>query len=63
MKFNNSVEIMLALTEELGEVAQEVSLLERVGTKKDWKKNGNAVRLKEEILHVRNLLDLLESNY
>mgnify|MGYP000900421700 CR=1 FL=1 len=32
--FKNSGEIMLALTEELGEVAQEVALLEMIGSKK-----------------------------
>lgn len=61
--FNNSVEIMLALTEEIGEVAQEVALLERIGTKSDWKKEGDKMRLVGEISHVRNLLDQLEECY
>lgn len=31
--FKNAAEITLALTEEIGEVAQEVALLERIGSK------------------------------
>jgi hypothetical protein len=31
-------EIMLAAAEEFGEVAQEVALLEQIGTKENWKK-------------------------
>lgn len=61
--FNNSIEIMLAITEEVGEVAQEIALLEKVGTKINWKNDASKARLLEEIDHVRNLLDLLEKHY
>ena len=61
--FNNSSEIMLSLTEELGEVAQEVALLEKIGTKKNWQKEGSVVRLNEEIVHVENLLIELRRYY
>jgi len=61
--FTNSSEIVLALTEELGEVAQEVALLEEIGTKKDWDKKGDVERLKKEISDVRNLLERLENYY
>lgn len=59
----NSSEIMLDLTEELGEVAQEVALLEMIGTKKNWEKLGDRERLKKEIGDVRNLLNRLEEYY
>lgn len=61
--FKNSSEIMLALMEELGEVAQEVALLEKIATKKDWEKEGSKERLNEEISHVENLLLELKKYY
>jgi NTP pyrophosphatase (non-canonical NTP hydrolase) len=35
VKCSSGTEIMLAITEEIGEVAQEVALLERVGFKSE----------------------------
>jgi hypothetical protein len=34
--FRSGTKIMLAMTEELGEVATEVALLERIGSKANW---------------------------
>lgn len=61
--FTNSSEIMLAMTEELGEVATEVALLERIGTKKQWDKKGDKERLGEEISHLMNLTMMLANYY
>ena len=61
--FNSASEIMLAITEEVGEVANEVALLEKIGTKKSWKKEGSVGRLNEEIGQVKNLLMELEQYY
>jgi NTP pyrophosphatase (non-canonical NTP hydrolase) len=61
--FKNPQEIMLATTEELGEVAQEVSLLERVGTKINWEKEPSKERLSEEIKNTINCLITLANHY
>ena len=56
-------EIMLEATEELGEVAQEVALLEQIGTKTHWKKEPSRERLTEEIHHAINCLIGLANYY
>jgi len=61
--FKNSTEIMLALTEELGEVATEIALLEKIGTKSSWDKEGSIERLASEIGHVKNLCNALLEHY
>ncbi len=59
----NPAEIMLAATEELGEVAQEVALLERIGTKATWQKEPSKERLANEISNVLNCLVGLANHY
>ena len=61
--FKNPSEIMLAATEELGEVAQEVALLERVGTKMEWTKEPSVERLANEITNALNCLISLANHY
>lgn len=61
--FRSGTEIMLAITEEAGEVATEVALLERVGTKAQWSKQPSVERLGVEMTHVLNLLLTLASFY
>ena len=61
--FRNPSEIMLAATEELGEVAQEVALLEKVGTKSSWTKESNKERLGNEITNAINCLVALANHY
>lgn len=36
--FRSAPEIMMAIVEELGEVAQEISLIEQIGSKAEWQK-------------------------
>ncbi len=62
-RFKNAAEIMLALTEEIGEVAQEVALLERIGSKTNWVKVGDRERLRTEISHAMNCLLALQEFY
>lgn len=45
---------MLAITEELGEVATEVALLEQIGSKSKWQKEPDVKRLAEELTHLLN---------
>lgn len=52
--YRSGTEIMLALTEELGEVATEVALLEQVGSKAEWRKEPDVKRLAEEMTHLLN---------
>jgi NTP pyrophosphatase (non-canonical NTP hydrolase) len=61
--FRNPSEIILAATEELGEVAQEVALLERVGTKSSWTKEPSKERLGNEITNAINCLIALANHY
>lgn len=42
------------MTEELGEVATEVALLERVGSKAAWRKEPDVGRFAEELTHLLN---------
>ena len=61
--FRSAPEIVLAITEELGEVAQEVALLERIGTKAGWVKDPSKERLTEEIGHLLNCVHALADFY
>ena len=61
--FRSATEIMLAITEELGEVATEVALIEQVGSKTEWSKSPNVENLAEEISHALNLLLTLANHY
>ncbi len=61
--FKNAAEIMLAATEELGEVAQEVALLEKIGTKANWTKESSTERLGKEISNTLNCLVALANHY
>lgn len=61
--FNNPAEIMLAVTEELGEAAQEVALLEKIGTKVDWQKEPSIERLGVEIGNLLNCIFALANHY
>lgn len=61
--FKSASEIMLAATEELGEVAQEVALLEKVGTKASWTKEASTERLGGEITNAINCLVSLANHY
>jgi NTP pyrophosphatase (non-canonical NTP hydrolase) len=49
MELQTAVEIMLAVTEELGEVAKEVALFEQAGNKVNWKRSADKDLLAEEI--------------
>jgi NTP pyrophosphatase (non-canonical NTP hydrolase) len=60
---SSGAEFMLAATEELGEVAQEVALLERVGSKAQWQKEPSVESLGEEITHALNYLIALANHY
>lgn len=61
--FRSGTEIMLALTEELGEVATEVALLEQIGTKVEWEIGPSRERLATEMSNVLNLLCVLANHY
>ena len=61
--FRSAPEIVLAITEELGEVAQEVALLERIGTKASWAKDPSKERLADEIGHLLNCVAALADFY
>jgi NTP pyrophosphatase (non-canonical NTP hydrolase) len=61
--FKSASEIMLAATEELGEVAQEVALLEKIGTKANWTKEASTERLGDEITNVINCIVSLANHY
>jgi NTP pyrophosphatase (non-canonical NTP hydrolase) len=60
---SSGAELMLFATEELGEVAQEVALLERVGSKVTWQKEASVTRLGNEITHVLNCLIALANHF
>jgi NTP pyrophosphatase (non-canonical NTP hydrolase) len=57
--FSSGAQCMLALTEEVGEVA----LLERVGSKASWQKDGSVERLADEMTHAMNCLLSLANYY
>jgi len=49
IKPQTSVDIMLGVTEEAGEVAKEVALFEKIGNKINWKRSPDKNLLAEEI--------------
>jgi NTP pyrophosphatase (non-canonical NTP hydrolase) len=61
--FRTGSEIIVALTEEVGEVACEVALLERVGSKADWERAPDRRALATEIRQVINLLCVLANHF
>jgi hypothetical protein len=61
--FSSGSEILLAISEEVGEIATEIALIDRVGTKNDWHKKPSKDRLSEEISQLSNLLMLLREFY
>lgn len=61
--FKNASEIMLAITEETGEVAQEVALLEKVGAKATWQKEPSRERLGKELSNLLNCIAGLANHY
>lgn len=61
--FASGIEFLATMTEELGEVATEVSLFEQVGSKADWQKDPSKERLAEELTHLLNVTFGLASFY
>ena len=61
--FRSPAEILVTITEELGEVVKEVSLFERIGTKAGWSKAPSREHLTEEMLHLINLVFVLANQY
>lgn len=61
--YRSGTEVMLAMSEELGEVATEVALLERVGSKTSWQKDPSTERLAEELTHLLNNTFALANHY
>ncbi|MBP6974763.1 MAG: hypothetical protein KBB54_02345 [Candidatus Pacebacteria bacterium] len=49
IKPQTPVEIMLGIMEEMGEVAKEVALFEKIGNKVNWKRSPDKDLLAEEI--------------
>jgi len=62
IKPQTPVEIMLAITEEAGEVAKEVALFEQVGNKVNWKRLPDEDLLAEEISHLLEIFLVLLHN-
>lgn len=58
-----SVEIMLGVTEETGEVAKEVALFEKIGNKINWKRAPDKDLLAEEISQLLVNIFSLASHY
>lgn len=54
--FRSATEIMMAIVEELGEVAQEIALLEQIGSKAAWEKQPSQARLAEEMTYLLNVI-------
>jgi NTP pyrophosphatase (non-canonical NTP hydrolase) len=61
--FHSAAEIVLTITEELGEVVTEVALFERIGTKAGCSKEPSTERLAEEMLHLLNMIFVLANHY
>ena len=61
--FRSPAEVMVTITEELGEVTKEVSLLERIGSKAGWECEPSRERLSEELLHLLNMVFVLANRY
>jgi NTP pyrophosphatase (non-canonical NTP hydrolase) len=54
---------MLAMTEELGDLATEVALLERISSKANWQKEPSTERLATEITHLLNCTFALANQF
>jgi NTP pyrophosphatase (non-canonical NTP hydrolase) len=63
IKPQSATEVMLAITEELGEVAKEVALFEQVGNKVNWKRSADKELLAEEISQLVVNVVSLASHY
>jgi len=61
--FRSGAECITALVEELGEIATEVALLERIGTKAGWSKAPSTERLTTELVQLFNILITLANRY
>ena len=61
--FRSSAECITAMVEELGEVATEIALLERIGTKTGWSKAPSTERLTIELIQLFNTLIALANRY
>jgi NTP pyrophosphatase (non-canonical NTP hydrolase) len=61
--FHTGGDVVVALIEELGEVAREVSLIERIGSKAAWELAPSVPRLAEELTQVLNLVCVLANCY
>jgi len=61
--FRSGAELVVAITEELGEVATEVSLLEQIGAKAHWSRDPSTERLADEMLHLLNFIFTLANRY
>jgi hypothetical protein len=61
--FHTGGEVVVALVEELGEVAREVALLERIGSKATWELAPSVSRLTTELTQVLNLVCVLANRY
>ena len=61
--FRSSAECITALAEELGEIATEVALLERIGTKAGWSKAPSTERLTTELVQLVNIAITLANRY
>ena len=61
--FRSSAECVTAMVEELGEVATEVALLERIGTKAGWSKAPSIEHLTTELIQLLNTLIALANRY
>jgi NTP pyrophosphatase (non-canonical NTP hydrolase) len=63
IKPQSATEIMLGITEELGEVAKEVALFEQVGNKVNWKREADRELLAEEIAQLMVNVVSLATHY
>ena len=61
--FRSSAECVTAMVEELGEVATEVALLERIGTKAGWSRAPSTEHLTTELIQLLNTLIALANRY
>jgi len=61
--FRSPTEMLVTITEELGEVVKEVSLFERIGTKGGWSKQPSRTDLAEEMIHLLNVIFVLANHY
>jgi NTP pyrophosphatase (non-canonical NTP hydrolase) len=61
--FASATEVMIAIVEELGEVSQEIALIEQIGSKVEWQAEPSKERLAEEMTHLLNLIFVLANFY